>query len=103
VIGVLKQTHMVVVAFALILCIGYMAYAFVGVGEFLQIFLPYERIKDLFPFSVMEKEHFDPSFPEYNVALQVSKHNTAQFYGILICLYSYAVQYRRRYAWYRPC
>ncbi|MBC7507983.1 MAG: sodium:solute symporter, partial [Ferruginibacter sp.] len=44
------QSHKVVVAFALILCIGYMAYAFVGVGEFLQIFLPYERIKDTFPF-----------------------------------------------------
>jgi len=50
------QSHKVVVAFALILCIGYMAYAFVGVGEFLQIFLPYEKIKDTFPFLIMEKQ-----------------------------------------------
>ncbi|MEO5582895.1 MAG: sodium:solute symporter family protein [Saprospiraceae bacterium] len=81
-----RQTHMVVVAFALILCIGYMAYAFVGVGEFLQIFLPYERIRDIFPFLSHGEGLFSPGSLEYETALQISKHSTAQFYGILICL-----------------
>lgn len=81
-----RQTHMVVVAFALILCIGYMAYAFVGVGEFLQIFLPYERIRNIFPFLSHGESLFAPGSVEYEAALQISKHSTAQFYGILICL-----------------
>ncbi len=81
-----KQTHMVVVAFALILCIGYMAYAFVGVGEFLQIFLPYERIQSIFPFLSHGESAFAIGSAEYDTALQISKHSTAQFYGILICL-----------------
>jgi Na+/proline symporter len=59
------ESHLVVVAFALILCVGYMAYAFVGVGEFLQIFLPYERVKGFVP---------------------VSQSHLAQFYGVVICL-----------------
>lgn len=81
-----KQSHLVVVAFALILCIGYMAYAFVGVGEFLQIFLPYERVKDIFPFLSHGESAFTPGTAEFDSALQISKHTTAQFYGIAICL-----------------
>ena len=45
-----KQSHAIVVVFALMLCIGYMAYAFVGVGEFLEIFIPYETVKEVVPF-----------------------------------------------------
>lgn len=81
-----SASHKVVVAFALILCIGYMAYAFVGVGEFLQIFLPYERIKGLFPFLSHGENAFSPGTPQFETALQISKHNAAQFYGIIICL-----------------
>jgi Na+/proline symporter len=81
-----RQSHLVVVAFALILCVGYMAYAFVGVGEFLQIFLPYERIKDALPFLSHGEGAFSVGSAEYQAALQISKHNTAQFYGISICL-----------------
>ena len=80
------QSHKVVVAFALILCIGYMAYAFVGVGEFLQIFLPYERIKDTFPFLNHGEAAFAAGSDKYRAALEISKHSTAQFYGVAICL-----------------
>ena len=80
------QSHKVVVAFALILCIGYMAYAFVGVGEFLQIFLPYERIKNVLPFLNNGEAAFLAGSDQYNIALQISKHNTAQFYSVSICL-----------------
>lgn len=81
-----RQTHMVVVAFALILCIGYMAYAFVGVGEFLQIFLPYERVQRFFPFLSHGEGAFAMGSAEFEAALQISKHSTAEFYGIIICL-----------------
>jgi solute:Na+ symporter, SSS family len=81
-----KQSHAVVVAFALILCIGYMAYAFVGVGEFLQIFLPYERIKDTFPFLNGGENAFAAGSAEFAEAIKAAKHNTAQFYGVMICL-----------------
>jgi solute:Na+ symporter, SSS family len=80
------NSHKVVVAFALILCVGYMAYAFVGVGEFLQIFLPYERVKDVLPFLSHGEGSFAPGSDAFNAALQISKHNTAQFYGVAICL-----------------
>jgi Na+/proline symporter len=63
-----------------------MAYAFVGVGEFLQIFLPYERIKDALPFLSHGEGAFSVGSAEYQAALQISKHNTAQFYGISICV-----------------
>lgn len=81
-----RQSHLVVVFFALILCIGYMAYAFVGVGEFLQIFLPYERIRDVLPFLSAGEGAYGLGTPEYVNALQASKHHTAQFYGVVISL-----------------
>ncbi len=81
-----RQSHLVVVFFALILCVGYMAYAFVGVGEFLQIFLPYERVRDVLPFLSAGEGAYGMGTPEYVAALQASKHHTAQFYGVLISL-----------------
>lgn len=81
-----RQSHLVVVFFALILCIGYMAYAFVGVGEFLQIFLPYERVRDVLPFLSAGEGAYGMGTPEYVEALQASKHHTAQFYGVVISL-----------------
>lgn len=81
-----RQSHLVVVFFALILCIGYMAYAFVGVGEFLQIFLPYERVREVLPFLSAGEGAYGLGTPEYVNALQASKHHTAQFYGVVISL-----------------
>ncbi|WP_373550165.1 sodium:solute symporter family protein [Haliscomenobacter sp.] len=81
-----RQSHLIVVFFALILCIGYMAYAFVGVGEFLQIFLPYERVREVLPFLSAGEGAYGLGTPEYVNALQASKHHTAQFYGVVISL-----------------
>jgi len=85
-----ENGHKVVVAFALILCIGYMAYAFVGVGEFLQIFLPYERVKGVLPFLSHGEDAFAVGSSKFQEALQVSKHSTAQFYGVSICVIAMA-------------
>lgn len=47
-----KLSHLVVVIFALILCLGYLAYGFIGLGKFVEIFLPWEVISTYVPFSV---------------------------------------------------
>lgn len=81
-----KQSHAIVVVFALMLCIGYMAYAFVGVGEFLEIFIPYESIKEVVPFLDQNLEQYTAGSEAYTTALYAAKHTTAQFYGVSICL-----------------
>lgn len=81
-----KQSHAIVVVFALMLCIGYMAYAFVGVGEFLEIFIPYESIKEVIPFLNQNLEQYAAGSDAYTTALYAAKHTTAQFYGVSICI-----------------
>lgn len=41
-----KLSHKVVVVYALIACLGFLAYGFVGVGKFMQIFIPWEWVCD---------------------------------------------------------
>lgn len=81
-----RQSHAIVVVFALLLCIGYMAYAFVGVGEFLEIFIPYESASKYIPFLDHGLENFIPGTAEHDTALYAAKNATAQFYGIGICI-----------------
>src|SRR5215216_1306140 len=64
-----KASHSVVVAFALIGCFGFLAYGFVGLGKFIEIFVPWNVVKDYVPF---------------NVALQYVAH----FYGIVFTLFA---------------
>ena len=59
-------SHIIVIVFALILCSGYMAYAFVGLGKFIEIFLPYQVVQDYLPF--------------------VTEGNLPQFYGITLTI-----------------
>src|SRR5579871_638795 len=47
-----KASHNVVVAFALLSCLGFMAYGFVGLGKFMQIFIPWNIIQPYIPFHV---------------------------------------------------
>src|ERR1051325_75951 len=41
-----KASHTVVVAFALIGCFGFLAYGFVGLGKFIEIFIPWSEVKE---------------------------------------------------------
>lgn len=52
--------HTIVVLFALIGCFGFLAYGFVGLGKFVEIFIPWENIEHLVPFTVAEeyRSHF---------------------------------------------
>ena len=49
-----KRSHTVVVVFALINCLGFLAYGFIGLGKFVQIFIPWELIQPYIPFAVPE-------------------------------------------------
>jgi Na+/proline symporter len=45
-------SHGVVVVFALIMCLGYLAYGFIGLGKFVMIFIPWDLVAPYLPFTV---------------------------------------------------
>jgi len=45
-------SHQVVIVFALLSCLGFMAYGFIGLGKFIGIFVPWDMIKGYIPFNV---------------------------------------------------
>ncbi len=47
-----KLSHGVVVFFALIMCLGFLAYGFIGLGKFIMIFIPWEIVAPYIPFAV---------------------------------------------------
>ncbi len=49
-----RLSHGIVVLFALISCLGFLAYGFVGLGKFMMIFIPWEAIAPHLPFQVPE-------------------------------------------------
>jgi solute:Na+ symporter, SSS family len=64
-----KGSHTVVVAFALIGCLGFLAFGFIGLGKFIEIFVPWEAVKSYIPFNVPAKY-------------------VAHFYGIIFTLFA---------------
>jgi SSS family solute:Na+ symporter len=64
-----KASHNIVVAFALIGCLGFLAYGFVGLGKFIEIFIPWDMVKGYVPFNIA---------PNY----------VAHFYGIIFTLFA---------------
>ncbi|HEY4208174.1 MAG TPA: sodium:solute symporter family protein [Puia sp.] len=64
-----RSSHNIVVAFALLSCLGFMAYGFVGLGKFVQIFIPWDVVGPYVPFHVA---------PEY----------VPHFYGIVFTLFA---------------
>jgi len=46
------QSHWIVVAFALISCLGFLTYGFIGLGKFVEIFIPWEVVSPFIPFNV---------------------------------------------------
>ncbi|WP_194766859.1 sodium:solute symporter family protein [Tamlana sp. I1] len=47
-----KLSHIIVVVFALIVCLGYLAYGFIGLGKFVEIFVPWELVSNYVPFNI---------------------------------------------------
>jgi SSS family solute:Na+ symporter len=47
-----RLSHLSVVLFALISVFGFLAYGFVGIGKFIEVFLPWEHVSPFVPFAV---------------------------------------------------
>jgi solute:Na+ symporter, SSS family len=71
----IKASHNVVVAFALLSCFGFLAYGFVGLGKFIEIFVPWNMVKDYVPFHLSAQ--WVPHF--YGIVFSLF----AMFYSIL--------------------
>jgi Na+/proline symporter len=67
--GGARLSHKVVVIFALIMGLGYLAYGFIGLGKFVEIFIPWEIVSPYIPFEVA---------PEY----------VAHVYGIVFTVFA---------------
>ena len=68
-------SHTVVVVFALFSCFGFLAYGFVGLGKFIEIFVPWNIVQPYIPFEVSAR--FVPHF--YGIIFTFF----AMFYSIL--------------------
>jgi solute:Na+ symporter, SSS family len=70
-----RGSHIIVIAFALISCLGFLAYGFVGLGKFMQVFIPWDVVKTYVPFDISEK--YTPHF--YGIVFTLF----AMFYSII--------------------
>lgn len=64
-----QKSHIIVVVFALIMGLGYLTYGFIGLGKFVEIFVPWEFLSVYVPFSIA---------PEY----------VPHFYGIIFTCFA---------------
>lgn len=64
-----KSSHNITVVFALIGCLGFLAYGFVGLGKFVEIFIPWHLVQVYIPFEVA---------PQY----------VPHFYGLIFTLFA---------------
>lgn len=68
-------SNAIVIAFALISCLGFLAYGFIGLGKFIQVFVPWDYVKEYVPFHITDK--YVPHF--YGIVFTLF----AMFYSIL--------------------
>ncbi len=47
-----NRSHSIVVVFALMSCLGFLAYGFIGLGKFVEIFVPWSMVAPYLPFTV---------------------------------------------------
>lgn len=64
-----RASHTIVVVFALFSCFGFLIYGFIGLGKFIEIFIPWNYVQPYVPF------HIDPKY-------------VAHFYGIVFTLFA---------------
>ncbi len=50
-----KLSHIIVVVFAVMGVLGFLAYGFIGIGKFIEIFIPWETIEGYVPFRVPDR------------------------------------------------
>lgn len=47
-----NRTHSITVVFAILSCLGFLAYGFIGLGKFVEIFIPYAIVQPYLPFEI---------------------------------------------------
>ena len=62
-------SHTIIVIFAILSCLGFLAYGFIGLGKFVEIFIPWEMVSNYVPF------HVPPTYIPH-------------FYGIIFTLFA---------------
>ncbi len=75
-----QGSQVIIIAFALISCLGFLAYGFIGLGKFIEVFVPWEAIQPYMPFDIAEK--YVPHF--YGIIFTLF----AMFYSIIGGLHS---------------
>lgn len=50
-----NNSHTIVVIFAIIMGLGYLAYGFIGIGKFVEIFIPWEFMSQYIPFAISDE------------------------------------------------
>ena len=76
-------SHTITVVFALIGCLGFLAYGFVGLGKFIEIFVPWNLVQPYIPFHISTE--YVPHF--YGIVFTLF----AMFYSILGGMHSIVV------------
>ncbi|WP_315816149.1 sodium:solute symporter family transporter [Paraflavitalea speifideaquila] len=73
-------SHSIIVAFAILSCLGFLAYGFIGLGKFIEIFIPWQVLNEYLPFDLPKV--YVPHF--YGIVFTLF----AMFYSILGGLHS---------------
>lgn len=47
-----RRSHTIIVIFAILSCLGFLAYGFIGLEKFIEIFIPWEIVSNYIPFGV---------------------------------------------------
>jgi len=84
-----ELSHNIVVVFAIISCLGFLAYGFVGLGKFIEIFIPWEYVSRYVIFSISEE--FVPHF--YGIVFTVFAVIYAVLGGMMSIVWADLVQY----------
>lgn len=79
----------VIVVFAILSCLGFLAYGFVGLGKFIQIFIPWEAVEAYIPFTVSPE--FVPHF--YGIVFTLISVIYAILGGMSSIVWADVVQY----------
>ncbi|MCP4372286.1 MAG: sodium:solute symporter, partial [Deltaproteobacteria bacterium] len=84
-----KKSHTIVIVFALIMGIGYLTYGFIGLGKFVEIFVPWEYVSAYIPFEVAPE--FVPNF--YGIVFTAFAVLYALLGGMMSIVWADVLQY----------
>lgn len=87
--GGARLSHGIVVVFAIIMGLGYLAYGFIGIGKFVEIFVPWEYVSNYVPIPIAEE--YVPHF--YGIIFTCFAVFYALLGGMMSIVWADVVQY----------